>query len=140
MKINVYKGVYSPILTFGCESWVLTKRLKSQLQNMEMKYLRRVIGITRLDRVRNVDVRNELETELLIDKIEQGQLWWFGHLIRIKAHMSVKEVWEANTLQRRAKGRPARAWNESVKEILKSRGLDVMRVRKLQKIKRSGKK
>ena len=61
-------AVFSPILTLGCESWVLTKRLKSQLQSMEMKYLR-VMGITRLDRVRNVDVRNELEIESLSDKI-----------------------------------------------------------------------
>ena len=55
---------------------------------MEMKYLRRVMGMTRLDRVRNVDVRNELE---LIDKIEQGQLRWFGHLIRTKDDMPVNK-------------------------------------------------
>ena len=42
------------------------------------------MGIIRLDRVRNVDVRNELVIEPLIDKIEQGQLRWFGHLIRMK--------------------------------------------------------
>ena len=56
--MSVYKSVYS-ILTFGCESFVLTKRLKSQLQCMEMKQLRRMMGFTRLDRVTNVDVRNE---------------------------------------------------------------------------------
>ena len=33
--MSVYKAVYSAMLTFGCESWVLTKRLKSQLQSMD---------------------------------------------------------------------------------------------------------
>ena len=65
--------MYSPILIFGFKS---TKTLKSQLQSMEMKYLWRVMGITRLDRVRNVGVKNELEIEPLIDKI--GQDNWGG--------------------------------------------------------------
>ena len=38
-----------------------------------------------LDRVRNVDVSNEL-----IDKIEQWQLRWVGRLIRMKDDMPVK--------------------------------------------------
>ena len=63
--------------------------------------------ITRLDRVRNVDARNELEMEPLIDKLEQGQLRWFGHLIRMKNDVPVKKVREAKIQQRIARCRPA---------------------------------
>ena len=36
--------------------------------------MRRVMDVTRLDSIRNVDVRNELEIEPLIDNFEQGEL------------------------------------------------------------------
>ena len=72
----------------------------------------------------------------MINKIEQGQLKWFGHLIRMKDDMRVKKVWETKTQQRRARDRPTRMWNESLEEILKRRGLDVVKVRKIAKDKK----
>lgn len=45
IKINVFKAV----LTFGCQSWMLTKRLKSKKPGTEMKYLKRVRGVTKID-------------------------------------------------------------------------------------------
>ena len=104
---------------------------------MEMKYLRRVMGITRLDTVSNLVAL--LNIEPLIDKIEQGQLKWFGHLIRMKNDMDVKKVWEAKTQQRRARSRAAKTQNESLEEILKRRGLDVMKTRKIAKDKKKWK-
>ncbi|XP_030757968.1 uncharacterized protein LOC115883710 [Sitophilus oryzae] len=44
-KISVFNSVFVPILTFGSESWVLTKRQESLIQAVEMKYLRKVLGL-----------------------------------------------------------------------------------------------
>ena len=41
--------------------------------------------------------------------------------------MPVKKVWEAKTQQRKTRNGPATTWNESLEEILKGRGLDVMK-------------
>ena len=57
----------SPIVTIGCESWVLTETLKTQLQSMEMKYLRQVIGQNQ---------KRGRKTNWRADKIERGQLRW----------------------------------------------------------------
>ena len=46
------EAVAIPALTYGCEAWVLTEREKSRLQATEMRVLRKIAGVTRLDRVR----------------------------------------------------------------------------------------
>ena len=44
----------------GCETWTIQKRHVSRLQAVEMRYLRRVEGVTKLDKVRNEDIRQRL--------------------------------------------------------------------------------
>nr|CAH7752129.1 unnamed protein product [Callosobruchus chinensis] len=55
-----------------------------------MKYLRKVKGVTRMDRIRNEAVRQELKVQPLIDHIESKQLRWWGHLQRIEENIPVK--------------------------------------------------
>ena len=45
-----------------------------------MKVLSLIKGVTRLDRLRNDDFRNELVVESILDLIEMGQLHWLGHV------------------------------------------------------------
>lgn len=42
----VYKKVCVPILAFGSENWTLTKKLRSGIHSMGMKYFRTVPWIT----------------------------------------------------------------------------------------------
>jgi hypothetical protein len=48
------------LLLYGSETWTLRKRDWNRIQAAETKYLRTVKGCTRLDQVRNEDIRNEL--------------------------------------------------------------------------------
>ncbi|KAJ8935859.1 hypothetical protein NQ318_015970 [Aromia moschata] len=94
-KMSVYNSIYVPILIFGCESWVLNQKHKSMVQSMDMKYLRKVLGITRKDKIRNADIREQLQVQSVLSRIENRQLGWFGHLIRMNNDRPVKKVWEA---------------------------------------------
>ena len=82
-KVNVYKSIFCSILTYSCENWMLTKDIKSRIQAAEMKYLRRIKGIARRDRVRNEVMRQELKVEPILKKIRKHQLKWLGHLMRM---------------------------------------------------------
>ena len=35
-KENMYKSIFSPILTYGCESWGLTTDIRSRIQAVEI--------------------------------------------------------------------------------------------------------
>ena len=55
-KLSIFKAVFVPILTYGHESWVMTERMRSQVQASEMRFLRRIEGVTLFNKVRSSDI------------------------------------------------------------------------------------
>ena len=52
-----YKGVIVPMALYGAEAWCMRSSEKRKVNVLEMKYLRSLVGVSRMDRVRNEDVR-----------------------------------------------------------------------------------
>ena len=50
--MTVYNAVVVPTLVYGCETWVLKDRDKTRFQAAEMKVHTSVVGVTRLECVR----------------------------------------------------------------------------------------
>lgn len=48
---------------------------------MEMKMLRWMVGVTRLDHVTNEGVRKQLEVAPVEKKMRQAHLQWYGHVM-----------------------------------------------------------
>ncbi len=65
-KISVFQSVFAPTLTYGHEIWVMTEKIRSRVQAAEIKILRGVIGVIRMDRIRNTVTREELQVGQLI--------------------------------------------------------------------------
>ena len=55
-KLLIHMTILIPILLYGHESWIVTKKLKSNNTAADMKVLRLVKGVTRRDRARNADI------------------------------------------------------------------------------------
>ncbi|XP_023310553.1 uncharacterized protein LOC111691870 [Anoplophora glabripennis] len=121
-KMNVYQAVYKPILTYGCETWILTRQHKSKIQATEMKYLRRVRGVTKMDRMRSEQIRKDLGVQSVLEFIEQRQLSWWGHLQRMNNSRQVKRIWEAKIQAKRRRGRPRETWDSTAEKALENRG------------------
>ncbi len=83
VKTTIYTTILRPLLTYGCECWVLMTKLRSQLQAAEMRVLRLIVGVTRLDRLRNDNIRRELGVESIIEFTERNQIRWCGHLLQM---------------------------------------------------------
>lgn len=64
--MTIYKTIYLLSLAFGNEFWVITQKLESRLQKIEMKYLRKVVVVTWEDHVRNDHIRKELKIKSVI--------------------------------------------------------------------------
>ena len=88
-----------------------------------MKYLRRVVGKTKRDRIRNTLIRDQTKTKEIKTKIQTNQLRWFGHVNRMDDNRIAKSVYHAKTQGKRPKGRPRRKWDEEIEEALWEKNL-----------------
>ena len=73
-KLSIFKTVFVPILTYGHESWILTERVRSQVQASEMSLLRKIEGVSLFNTVRSSGNRKSLNIEPLLLRIERSQL------------------------------------------------------------------
>ena len=129
VKIVIYTSILRPILTYGYEAWSLTNRTKSKIQACEMKVLRLIKKVTRLDRKRNEAIREELGVESILEYIERGQLRYYGHMKRMDPQRHPRRYYEwIPEGGRRPAGRPRRRWRENVGEAARGRGSTLDRI------------
>ena len=61
LKVTIYQALILPIAAYGAESWTLRKSDMLQLEAFEMRYLRSILGVRLLDKIRNMDIRSRLK-------------------------------------------------------------------------------
>ena len=55
-KLSIFKTVFVPILTYGHKSWVMTDKVRSQVQASKMRVLRKIEGVTLFNKVRSPEI------------------------------------------------------------------------------------
>ena len=64
-KLSIFETAIVPILTYGHESWVITERVRSQVQTSEMNFLQRIEGATLFNKVHSSEIQKSLAIEPL---------------------------------------------------------------------------
>ena len=130
VKKVLYEKVVVPTVMYGSECWGMKESERQKLNVFEMRCLRSMAGVSRVDRVRNEVVRqrtgvgNELAT-----RVDMNVLRWFGHVERMENGRLLKRVMNAKVNGRGARGRPRLGWMDGVKRALQDRGMDVREAR-----------
>ena len=62
-KKCLYEGVIVPTSLYGAEAWGMRNAERRKVNVLEMKYLRSLVGVSRMDRVRNEEVRRRAGIE-----------------------------------------------------------------------------
>ena len=79
---------------------VLKKREGQRLEAAQTKFLRQLLGITKLDKEKNQCVRENTEAQNLVKEIKQYQEKWLQHVRRMDTNRIPK-----GALQYKPKGR-----------------------------------
>ena len=80
-KKCLYEGLIVPTALSGAEAWGMRSPERGKVNVLEMRCLRRLVGVSRMDRVRNEEVRMRAGIDWeLASRADQRVLRWFGHV------------------------------------------------------------
>jgi hypothetical protein len=103
-----------PVLIYGSEAWAIKKKDITRIQSEEMKFLRSVKGCTRMDNIRNEEIRTELEMYAIQNKITEYRIRWSAHLQRMDNSRLPKQALLYKPRGKRDVGRPRNRWTADV--------------------------
>ena len=82
-KKCLYEGVIVPTALYGAEAWGM-RSAERTVNVLEMKCLRSLVGVSRMDRVRNEEMRRRVGIQReLLSRADQRVLRWFEHVERM---------------------------------------------------------
>jgi hypothetical protein len=102
---------------YGAEVWQIYNREINKLLSTEMDVLKRSARKSRIERVKNEDIKKIMGVKGkpdIIDIIEQKRLKWYGHAKRMPEERIPKLIMEWIPRERRKRGRPRNMWMEGV--------------------------
>ena len=94
----------------------MTKRVRSQAQASEMRFLQKIKRVTLFNKVRSSEIRKSLNIEPLLLRIKRSQLRWFGHVSRMPQERLPKQALLAEANGRRPVGRPRTRWTDYIED------------------------
>jgi hypothetical protein len=125
-KLNIYKTLVRPVLTYASETWAIAKTEERLLELFERKILRRILGPI----CENGEWRKRFNRELydlygdssVIGIVKSARLRWAGHVARMDDNEPPRKVLLGNPGGQRRRGRPKLRWEDGVEEDVRKLG------------------
>ena len=113
-KLRIHNITAKAALKFGSEAWVLKKREEQRLESAQMKFLRQLLGITKLDKEKNQCIREKTGVKNMLREIKQYQKKWLQHVQRMDTSRLSKQTLKCRPEGRRNIGRPKKRWRDQL--------------------------
>ena len=126
-KVLLYKTLVQSIILYNSETWTLKEHHKRKLRVFEMSVLKKICGVTRKDRRRNVDIRKELLIEKdIVDLLQVRRLTYFGHVNRMGNDRYPKLLLHGHRQGHRSRGRPKKKWLDNIREDCENMNMSIL--------------
>jgi len=111
---KLYNTLVSPTFLYGSENWTLTASQRRRTEAAEMKLLRPLAGYTFYDYKTNDSIRRELQTDCILDTIDEYRRNWLLHLQRMPQNRIPLKSYLYSPQGKRTVGRPKKRWREQL--------------------------
>ena len=123
LKGKVMSTCVTPACLYGTETLALTELQQQRLQVCENNWVRKIARVTRADRRRMVELREETGVQRsLAERLVRSRLQWAGHVERMADDRLPKRAAQLREQGRRRRGRPRLRWEDCVKRDVKKTG------------------
>ena len=118
LKRLVFNQCVLPVLTYGAETWGLTKLLERKLRSAQRAMERKMVGVTLRDRKRASWIREQTQVEDILAQIKRKKWRWAGHVMRRSDNR-----WTTRTTEWvprdgiRSKARPKTRWIDEIRKF-----------------------
>ena len=112
-------------MVYGAETWPIKKSQEKKLDLAEMRMLRWMCGVTRLDKIRNERIRGTTKVVEVSKKVQERRLQWYGHVKRRDEQYLGNRISDMMVEGRRARGRPKRRWRDCVENDLRGKEINL---------------
>ena len=113
-KLIIHNITANAALKFGSEAWVLKKREEQCLEVTQIKFLKHVLGITKLDKEKNQCIREKTGAQNIVEEIKQYQKKWIKHVQRMDRNRLPRQALKYRPEGRRNIGRPKKRWRDQL--------------------------
>ena len=129
-----YEGVIIPMALCGAEAWGMRSAERMKVNVLEMKCLTSLVGVSRMDRVRNEKVRRRAGIERdLASRADQRVSRCFVHVERMDEYRMARRVLMAKVSGGWVRRRPRLGWMDGVMVALGNRAMTVEGARQCAK-------
>ena len=129
-KLQTYITIIRPVVTYGAETWALTKQLEQKLLVFENSILRQVYGPVfdettgEWRRRHNQELGDLSNLPFITDLIRSMRLRWARHIARMGEDRGVKLVAQGRPAGTRPLGRPRKRWSDNLRQDLLALGVE----------------
>jgi hypothetical protein len=95
-KMQIYKTLIRPVVTYDCESWTMKKEDENILRRFERKIIRRIYGLVRQGREwrirNNEEIDNIIRKKDVVRFVKTKRISWVDHVERMEDSRMPKRV------------------------------------------------
>ena len=110
-KLRIHNITAKAALKFGSEAWVLKKREEQRLEAAQMKFMRHLLGITKLDKEKNQCIRQKKGAQNIVKEIKLQKV---ATTCTEDGYRLPKQALQYQPKGRRNIGRPRKRWRDQL--------------------------
>ncbi|MBP1527199.1 MAG: hypothetical protein H9Q66_04685 [Spiroplasma ixodetis] len=116
LKVNTLESCVLPVLSYGAQTWSLTKSQSEKIQKTQRAMERRILGLRIKDRVSNRRMRSETQSKDIGYTIKKLKFKYAGHMYRTQEDRWNRRATDWTPYGNiRAKGRPKTRWRDEIR-------------------------
>lgn len=118
LRTRIYEQCVVPVITYGAQTWTLTKTMVNKLRTTQRAMERVMIGVTLRDRKRNEWIRQRTKVVDIVERVTSLKWNFAGHIVRL-----TDERWNSRIIrwrpweEKRGRGRPIMRWYDDIKRV-----------------------
>ena len=117
-KFRLVKAMVFPVVTYGCESWIIKKAEHRRIDDFELWCWRRLLRVPWTSRRSNQSILKELSLGCSLEGLMlKLKLQYFGHLMR-RTDSLEKTLMLGKTEGRRRRGRQRMRWQDGITDSM----------------------